>query len=72
MSNPDKDHWVAVKWIFQSLRGTSNVCLIYGSGNPVLEGFTYSNMLVDVDTSWSTSGYVMIYASGVVSWQSRL
>ena len=29
-------------------------------------------MSVDVDTSWSTSGYVMLYARGAVSWQSRL
>ena len=29
-------------------------------------------MLADVDTSWSTSGYVMTYAGGVVSWQLRL
>ena len=29
-------------------------------------------MLVDVNTSGSTSGYVMTYARGVVSWQSRL
>ena len=29
-------------------------------------------MSVDVDTSRSTSGYVMTYAGGAVSWQSRL
>ena len=29
-------------------------------------------MSVDVDTSRSTFGYVMTYAGGAVSWQSRL
>ena len=48
------------------------MCLRLGSGNPILEGFTNSNMLVDVDTSRSKSGYVMTYVGGVVLWQSRL
>ena len=31
------------------------------------------DMSINVDISWSTSGYVMTYyAGGVVSWQSRL
>ena len=27
MSNPDKQHWNAVQWIFRYLRGTSSACL---------------------------------------------
>mgnify|MGYP000170283911 FL=1 len=38
----------------------------------MLEGFTDSDMSGDVDSSRSTSGYVMTYAGGAVSWQSRL
>ena len=30
MSNPGKEHWVAVKWILRYLRGTLSVCLRYG------------------------------------------
>ena len=48
------------------------MCLRFGSGKPLLEGFTDSDMSADVDTSRSTSGYVMTYAGGAVSWQSRL
>ena len=66
MSNPGKEHWAVVKWILRYLRGTSSVCLTYNSSNPVLEGFTDSDM-ADVDTNRSTSGYVMMYAG-----QSRL
>ena len=38
----------------------------------MLEGFTYSDMSGDVDSNQSTSGYMMTYARGAVSWQSRL
>ena len=72
MSNPGKEHWNAVKWILRYLKGTSNMCLRFGSGKPQLDGFTDSDMSADVDTSRSTSGYVMTYAGGVGSWQLRL
>ena len=61
-----------VKWILRYLKGTSNMCLRFGSGKPQLDGFTDSDMSADVDTSRSTSGYVMTYAGGADSWQSRL
>ncbi|MCI64206.1 GDSL esterase/lipase 1-like, partial [Trifolium medium] len=38
--NPDKDHWQAVKWILIYLKGTSKVCLCFGGGDPVLDGYT--------------------------------
>ena len=50
MSNPGREHWALVKWILQYLRGTTNACLRFGSGKPLLEGFIHSNMLADVDT----------------------
>ena len=72
MSNPRKEHWAAVKWILRYLRGTPSVCIRYGSGKPVLEGFTDFDMSGDVDSRRSTSGNVMTYAGGAVSWKSRL
>ena len=72
MSNPGKEHWNAVKWILQYLKGISNMCLRFGSSKPQHDGFTDSDISADVDTSRSTSGYVMMYAGGAVSWQSRL
>ena len=48
------------------------MCLRFGSGNPTLEGYTNLDMSANVDTSRSTSRYVMTYIRGVVSWQSRL
>ena len=72
MSNPGREHWAAVKWIFRYLKGTSSVCFLFGSSKPLLEGYTNSDMSADVDTSRSMSGYVMTYVGGAVSWQLRL
>ena len=38
----------------------------------MLEGFTDFDMSGDVDSRRSTSGNVMTYAGGAVSWKSRL
>ena len=72
MSNPGREHQAAIKWIPRYLKGASSMCHRYGFGKPMLEGFTDSDMLGDIDSSRSTSGYVMTYAGGAVSWQSRL
>ncbi|CAN0919974.1 Retrovirus-related Pol polyprotein from transposon TNT 1-94 [Linum grandiflorum] len=72
LSNPGKEHWVAVKWILCYLRGTSRVCLCFDNGKAMLDGYTDANMAGDVDSRKSTSGYMMTFAGAAVSWQSRL
>ena len=72
LSNPGKKHWQAVKWILRYLRGTSKICLRFGDDKPVLCGYTDADMAGDVDTRKSTSGYMMTFAGGAVSWQSKL
>ena len=72
MSNPRKDHWATINWILTYVKGTSSLCLRFGSGKPQFEGFTDSNMSADMETSGSTSGYVMTLAVGAISWQLRL
>ena len=72
LSNPGKEHWQAVKWILRYLNGTSRVCLCFGSGQPVLDGYTDADMAGDLDSRKSTSGHMMTFAGGAVSWQSRL
>ena len=72
LSNPRKENWAAVKWILRYLRGTSRVCLCFGSDEPILDEYTYSDMTGDVDSRKSTTGFSMTFAGGVVSWQSKL
>ena len=68
LSNPGKEHWIAVKWMMRYLRGTSNLCLCFGGGKSHLVGYTDSDMAGDVDTRRSTSGYIFTFREGVVSW----
>jgi Reverse transcriptase (RNA-dependent DNA polymerase) len=72
LSNPEKQHWEAVKWILRYLRGTSKLCLSFEKGEPVLESYTYADMAGDLDHRKSTSGYVFTFAGGAISWQSKL
>ncbi|KAL6334535.1 hypothetical protein AAG906_018034 [Vitis piasezkii] len=62
LSNPGRHHWEAVKWIMRYLRGTSKLKLTFGSGKPILVGYTDSDMAGDVDNRRSTSGYLMTFS----------
>ncbi|GKF18320.1 putative RNA-directed DNA polymerase [Tanacetum coccineum] len=72
LSNPGKKHWKAVKWIFRYLRGTSKLGITFGNGKPMLVGYTDSDLAGNKDNMKSTSRYLMTFARGAVSWQSRL
>ena len=61
-----------MKWILRYLRGTSKVCLCFGSGEPMLDVYIDSNMAVDIDSRKSISGFMMTFTGGPVSWQSKL
>ena len=64
LSNPGKEHWAAVKWILRYLQGTSKMSLCFGKGEPILDGFTDSDMAGDVDSQKSTSGYLITFCRG--------
>ncbi|PKI49853.1 hypothetical protein CRG98_029764 [Punica granatum] len=72
LSNLGKEHWNANKWILRYLIGTSKVCLHFGTGKSELVGYTDADMAGDIDYRKSTSGYLMTFAGGAISWQSRL
>ncbi|WVZ00881.1 hypothetical protein V8G54_026950 [Vigna mungo] len=72
LSNPGKEHWEAVKWILRYLRGSAKRSLCFGNGDLKLIGYSDSDMAGDVDSRKSTSGYLITFAGGVVSWQSKL
>ena len=76
MSNPGKEYWIAVKWVFIYLCGTSDYGLCY-QGRPGLErvldihGFFDAYWAGDLDQRRSTSGYVFSLFGGAVSWMSK-
>ena len=72
LANPGKEHWAAVKWILRYLRGSSKASLCFGGGTAMLCGYPDANMAKDIDTRKSTSGFVVLFTGGVVSWQSKL
>ncbi|CAL2256840.1 unnamed protein product [Prunus armeniaca] len=62
LSKLGREHWNAVKWILKYLRGTSKMSLCY----------TNADMAGDLDSRKPTSGYLITFSGGAVSWQSKL
>ena len=59
MSNPNKSHWMAVKWLARYLKGSRNVCLMYKNSNNddvSICGFCDSDYAADLDKRRSISG----------------
>ena len=48
------------------------MCLCFGSDEHILEGYSNADMAGDLDSRKSTLGFLMTFAGGVVSWQSKL
>ena len=44
----------------------------YGGDKPTLLGYLYSDMAGDIDSRRFTLGYLIKFAGGVVTWQSKL
>lgn len=72
VSNPEKPHWEAVKWILRYLKGTSDYALCFGGNNVQLQGFTDSDFGGDLDKQRSTTRYVFMFVGASISWVSRL
>jgi hypothetical protein len=72
MSNPGKEHWKAVQWIFRYLRGSSSSCLCFGKSGDGLVGYVDSDYGGDLDRRRSLSGYVFTVGDYAVSWKARL
>ena len=72
MSNPGREHWEAVKWLFRYLKGTSKVALHFKKNDAILEGFSDADLGGCLDTRKSTTGYIFTLGGTAVSWMSRL
>ncbi|KAM6591354.1 hypothetical protein CsatA_013959 [Cannabis sativa] len=62
MENPGKFHWLAMKWVFRFLLGTTKVGLVYKKQNPstIIEGYSDSYYVGDRDNRRSTSAYLLL------------
>ena len=58
MANPGKEHWAAVKWVLQYLRGINNYCITFDVCSDEVCGYVDSDFAGDLDKRRSTSGYV--------------
>lgn len=74
MSNPGREHWNAIKWIFIYLRGTSDLKIIFSGrrSSTELVGYVDSDYASDLDKRRSTTGYVFTLAGGPISWKAML
>jgi hypothetical protein len=72
MSNPGKEHWRSVQWIFRYLRGTADSCLKFERTDKGLIGYVDSDYAADLDRRRSLTGYVFNVGSCAVSWRATL
>jgi len=70
MSNPGIDHWHAIERVMRYLCGTMSYGIHYSGHPAVLEGYSDSNWISDVDELYATSGYMITLGGGAVSWRS--
>nr|CAH65753.1 OSIGBa0123D13.2 [Oryza sativa] len=69
-SNPGDDHWRALERVMRYLKVTMELGLQYTGYHAVLEGYSDSNWISDVDEIKATSGYVFTLGGSAVSWRS--
>ena len=70
MEKPGKEHWKAVQWIMQYLRGSGNVCLQFGRTGDGVAGYVDSNYAGDLDKRGSLTGYVFTIEGCSISWKA--
>lgn len=72
MSSPTMTHWLAAKRILRYVQGTTNLGILFKKGENKnslrLVAYTDSDYAGDLDDRKSTSRYVFMLGSGVVSW----
>jgi hypothetical protein len=68
MANPNMEHWMAVKRIFQYLQGTLQMKLQFGA-TPSKEvlGYCDANWANDLEDRRSTTGFVFMIGGGAIS-----
>uniref|UniRef100_A0A146M1T4 Retrovirus-related Pol polyprotein from transposon TNT 1-94 n=1 Tax=Lygus hesperus TaxID=30085 RepID=A0A146M1T4_LYGHE len=71
LENPTWNNWVQVKRIFRYLKGTSQLGLLYKSGNNSLVCYSDADHGGDHSTGRSTTGVVAMFSNAAISWLSQ-
>ena len=69
-SNPEPNHWVAIKHILNYFRRTTNYMLVYSREDLMPIGYKDFDFQSDKDSRKSTSGSVFTLGSGTIVWRS--
>lgn len=74
MSNPGKEHWNAIKWVFRYLIGTKGVGLQFKrhENKNQIEGYSDTDFAGDRDNRKSMSAYYFLVGGKCVSWRVQL
>ncbi|KAL5581336.1 hypothetical protein UlMin_013778 [Ulmus minor] len=74
MSNPEKEHWLGMKWLLRYLKGSSDVGLVYEKrGKSIwLEGYADLDCGADRDKRISITSYFFNLNGCCISWKARL
>ena len=71
-SNPQKEHWTALKRVLRYLKGTLNHGILYKQdGLDKCVGYSDADWVGDISDRKSTSGYIFMLSGGAISWSSR-
>ena len=71
-SNPNQQHWTALKRVLRYLKGTVNYGLMYSSKtSKECVGYSDADWAGDLDDRKSTSGYLFQISGGAVTWRSK-
>ncbi|KAL2481031.1 cysteine-rich RLK (RECEPTOR-like protein kinase) 8 [Abeliophyllum distichum] len=73
IANPRPEHWDALKWLLQYLKGTFNLGLIFGTCNKgvILKGFVDADFAGDKDNR-NLQLLMFLHCGTCISWKSQL
>jgi hypothetical protein len=70
MSNPGTNHWHALELVMRYWHDIMSYVIHYSGQYVVLEEYSDSNWISNVDEIYATNGYVFTIGGGVVPWRS--
>ena len=70
-SNPSSKHLLAAKRVLRYLKGTSKLGIMYSPPATHLVGYSDADWAGDINTRWSTTGYVVMLNHDAIVWRSR-